>query len=163
MATMWRSNAAMYVTVPYNKVLFSILYFFNQPIRGWFWNCPHKWFHTNLLMLNYDKTHFLLFLTKTDHENIMRVSFGNRKIATTESLKFLGLTIDTFLTWKHHIGELTSRLNKACYAIRSIMPFMSLELLRSTYFSYVHSIIASGIIFWGNSSYSEDIFKILKV
>ena len=24
---MWRSNAFMYVTVPYNKVLFSILYF----------------------------------------------------------------------------------------------------------------------------------------
>ena len=24
MATMWRSNAVMYVTVPYNKVLFSI-------------------------------------------------------------------------------------------------------------------------------------------
>ena len=34
MATMWRSNAVMYVTVPYNKVLFSILYFFKQPIRG---------------------------------------------------------------------------------------------------------------------------------
>jgi hypothetical protein len=30
----------MYVTVPYNKVLFSIVYFFNQPIGGWFWNCP---------------------------------------------------------------------------------------------------------------------------
>jgi len=29
----------MYVTVPYNKVLFSILYFFNQPIGSWFWNC----------------------------------------------------------------------------------------------------------------------------
>jgi len=27
MGTMWRSNAVMYVTVPYNKILFSILYF----------------------------------------------------------------------------------------------------------------------------------------
>jgi hypothetical protein len=27
MATMWRSNAVIYVTVPYNEVLFSILYF----------------------------------------------------------------------------------------------------------------------------------------
>jgi len=25
---MWRSNAVMYVTLPYNKILFSILYFF---------------------------------------------------------------------------------------------------------------------------------------
>ena len=85
----------------------------------------------------------------------MQVSFGNRKITTVQSLKFWGLTIDTTLTWKHYIGELTSRLNKACYAIRSIRPFMSIDILRSTYFSYARSIISYGIIFWGNSFYSE--------
>jgi len=63
----------------------------------------------------------------------MKVSFGNKKIATVQNLKFLGLNIDTTLTWKH-IDELISRLNKACYAIRSIKLFMSLEVLRSTYF-----------------------------
>ena len=89
----------------------------------------------------------------------MQASFINRKIATTQSLKFLGLTIETLLTWKYHIGDLTSRLNKACYAIRSIKPFMSLDVLRSTYFSYVHSIISYGIIFWGDSSHSEEIFN----
>jgi len=39
---------------------------------------------------------------------------------------------------------------------------MSLDVLRSTYFSYAHSILSYGIIFWGNSSYSDDIFKIQK-
>ena len=37
-------------------------------------------------------------------------------------------------------------LNKACYAI----------------ISYVHSLISYGIIFWGNSSHSEEILKIHK-
>jgi len=46
-------------------------------------------------MLNYDKTYFLQFLTKTDHEINMQVSFGNRKIAASRSLKFLRLTLDT--------------------------------------------------------------------
>ena len=64
----------------------------------------------------------------------MQVSFDNRKIATTQSFKFLGLTIDTSLTWKHHIGELPIRMNKACYAIRLIKLFMSLDVLRITYF-----------------------------
>jgi len=63
------------------------------------------------------------------------------------------------LNWKCHI---TSRPNKACYAIRSIKPFMSLDVLRSTYFSYVHSIVSYGIIFWGNSSHNDEIFKIQK-
>jgi len=111
-------------------------------------------------MLNYDKTYFLQFLTKTDNEINMQVSFGNRKIYCSK-FKIFG-TINTTLTWKHHIGELTSGLNKACYAIRSIKPFMSLDVLRSTYFLYVHSVISYGNIFWGNSSHSEEIFKIRK-
>jgi len=92
----------------------------------------------------------------------MQVSFGSRKIATVQSLTFLVLIIDTTLTWKHHIGELTSRLNKACYAIKSIRLFMSIDVLRSTYFPYAHSFISYGIIFWWSSSYSENIFDIQK-
>ena len=92
----------------------------------------------------------------------MQVLFGNINIATTQSLKFLGLTIDTSTTWKYHIGELTSRLNKACYTIRLIKPFMSLNVMRSTYFAYIHSVISYGIIFWESSSQSGDIFQIQK-
>ena len=47
----------------------------------------NKLFHSRLLMLNYDKTYFLEFLTKTDHEFNMQVSFGNRKIATAQCSK----------------------------------------------------------------------------
>jgi hypothetical protein len=100
--------------------------------------------------------------TGSDCEMDIQVSFSNRKIATAQILKLLGLTVDTSLTLKCHIGELTSRLNMSCYAIRSIKPFMSLDVLRSTYYLYVHSIISYGIIFWGNSSHSEEIFKIQK-
>jgi len=39
---------------------------------------------------------------------------------------------------------------------------MFLDVLRSTYFSYDHSIISCGIIFWGNSYHSEEIFKTQK-
>ena len=62
-------------------------------------NEVNKWFCSNLLTLNYDKTYFLQFSTKTDYKINMQVSFGDRKFATTQSLKFLGLTIDTTLTW----------------------------------------------------------------
>jgi hypothetical protein len=79
----------------------------------------------------------------------------------TQSLKFLVLTVDTSLTWKY-VGELTCRLNEACCAVRSIQLFMSLDVLKTTYFWYVHSVISYGIIFWGNSSHSEEIFRTKK-
>jgi hypothetical protein len=88
------------------------------------------------------------FATKTDQEISMQILFGDRRIATAWSLKFLGLIIDNSLTWRHHIIELTSRLKLACFAIRSITPFLSIDVLRGIYFSYMHSIIPHGIIFW---------------
>ena len=66
------------------------------------------------------------------------------------------------MSWKVHIDELTSKLNKVCYVIKSVKSFMLLEVLRIIYFSYVHSVISYGIIFLGvrNSSHSKIIFKI---
>jgi len=52
---MSRRSAVVYVTVPYYKVLFSLLYFFNQPIGGWFWNF--------LRTLNEINWTFMFFLT----------------------------------------------------------------------------------------------------
>jgi hypothetical protein len=60
------------------------------------------------------------------------------------------------------LSSATTGMSYAIRSIRSIKPFMSGDVLRSTYFSYAHSIISYGIILWGNSSYSEDIFKIQK-
>jgi hypothetical protein len=37
-----------------------------------------------------------------------------------------------------------------------------LDVLRTIYFSNVHSVISYGIIFWGNSHFSINIFKIQK-
>jgi hypothetical protein len=88
-------------------------------------------------------------MTKTNKIIDTQISFGNKHIAVVHSTKFLGLTTDTCLSWKYHIEELKSKLNKACYAVNSVKPFMSLEVLRMAYFSYVHSILSSGIIFWG--------------
>ena len=65
-------------------------------------------------------------------------------------------------SWKDHIAAITSKLNKACYAIRSIKRFLSVNILRMIYFSYVHSVMSYGIIFWGNSHHSNSIFKIQK-
>jgi hypothetical protein len=39
---------------------------------------------------------------------------------------------------------------------------MSIDLMKTIYYSYVHSILAYGIIFWGNSHFNNSIFKIKK-
>ena len=64
------------------------------------------------------------------------------------------------MSWKDHVDVLSKKLNKACYALRSIKPLLSTDTLRMIYFSYVHSIMLYGIIFWGNSHLINSVFKI---
>jgi hypothetical protein len=55
-----------------------------------------------------------------------------------------------------------SKLNSACFAVRTVKSIMSQNALRIMYYSYVHSIITYGIIVWGNSLYSIKMFRIQK-
>jgi len=121
------------------------------------------WFQSNLLTMNYSKTHFMQFLTKKQCTRKIQIIAPNS--INSNSTKFLGLTIDDSLSWKDHTCAITSKLNKACYAIQSVKPFLSREILRMVYFSYVHTVLSYGIIFWGNSHLYiiNNVFKILKI
>jgi hypothetical protein len=92
----------------------------------------NEWFQGTQLSLNYDKTYFLQFVIKTN-KSIPKYLLETNP-TPIHSTKFLGLTVDSSLSWKYHIEELKSKLNKACYAIKSFKPFMSLEVLKMTYF-----------------------------
>jgi hypothetical protein len=91
-----------------------------------------------------------------------QVVISNSLITNINSTKFLGLIIDSTLSWKDRITDLTPKLNKACYVIRKLTFLRSPEVLRMVYFSCFHSIMSYGIIFWGNSHHSINIFKIQK-
>ena len=80
-------------------------------------------------------------------------------IRETNSTKFLGLDVDSS-SWKNHIVQMMFKLDTACYAIRYVQHCMYQDTLKSIYFSYFHSILSYGIIFWGNSAYSSNIFKV---
>jgi len=122
----------------------------------------NDWFRDNSLSLNFYKTYFLQFRPKSSYENNIKVSCDNKLIKETKSTKFLGLDIDSSLSWKNHIDHMMIKLSTACYAIRYVKHFMSQDTLRTIYSSYFHSILLYGIIFLGNSAHSSNIFKIEK-
>jgi len=85
-----------------------------------------------------------------------------KQISKIYNTKFLGLINHNNLSWGFHTDDIAPKLKKACYVIRSVKPFLSLEILRMIYFSLLHSIIPYGTIFGGTSSYSKVIFKFQK-
>jgi hypothetical protein len=53
-------------------------------------------------------------------------------------------------------------LGSACYAVRAIKPYTSYETMKIVYFSYFHSIMTYGPIFWGKSPLCFHIFRLQK-
>jgi hypothetical protein len=124
------------------------------------YNVIDDWFNKNLLSLNTTKTYYINFTTK----NKVTRDMGDigTVLTSTNHIKFLGLNIQNDITWDRHIAEVVKKLNTACYMIRNLKPMVSTKTLISVYYSYFHSIMTYGVMFWGNSSHAERIFKIQK-
>ena len=119
------------------------------------------WFKLNQLVLKYNKTHYLQFNMKNSREYVLKLNYQGNYVNSSPHTEFLGLIIDDSLLWKAHIDQMMSKLNTACFVIRTLQA-MSTETLRMVYFAYVHSIMSYGIILGGNQPYSEKTFKIQK-
>ena len=66
------------------------------------------------------------------------------------------------MLWKEHIISLAIKLNKASFAIREIKNLLNLNELKTIYYSYFHSVMSYGIIFWGTSHFATNVFRIQK-
>ena len=122
----------------------------------------NSWFKINLLVLNYNKTHYLQFNTKNSRDYDLKLNYQGNYVKSSTNTKFLGLNIDDSVSWKVHIDQMMSKLSSICFVIWTIQAIMSQENLRMVYFAYVHSIMSYGLILWGNQPHSEKIFKIQK-
>jgi hypothetical protein len=72
-------------------------------------------------------------LTERDMEDISSL------ITSSNHSKFLGLTIDSTLTWERHIENIINKVCTTCYMIRNIQPFMSVNTLKIVYYSFILS------------------------
>jgi hypothetical protein len=106
--------------------------------------CLRDWFNTNLLSLNNNKTNLMHFTTKII-VIYLNITCANEIINNISNLKFLGLEINSTLSWKNHVDMIVPKLSKACHAIRIMKPFVSLVILRMIYYAYFHSIMNYGI------------------
>jgi len=121
-----------------------------------------NWFQANSLSVNIEKTQFIQFFSKNYDNSDSKISLDLHYIPRVNETKFLGVHINNTLSWTAHIQKISPKLCSACYAIRFVKPFVSMEMLKTISYNYFHSIISYGIIFWGNSTHSIKIFGLQK-
>ena len=84
-----------------------------------------KWLTTNRIALNVDKSHFVPFHSSSSniHHRKIRIKIRNKRITEENGVKFLGVLLDSTLSWTPHITELSKKLSKT-----TGMPKVRLEL-----------------------------------
>jgi hypothetical protein len=85
-----------------------------------------------------------------------------KKKANVYNTNFLGLTLNNTLSWRTHIDTIIHKLSLASFALRVVKQFSSQDSLKMVYYSYFHFVMTYGLIFWGNSHYSNIIFRLQK-
>jgi hypothetical protein len=125
-------------------------------------NRIQKWYRANILLLNKDKTAIIHFPSGIACRSMDNTNSTSDKTYPTDSLKFLGVTIESSLTWGKHTDLITSKLNSLGYMIRSLRPVLTVNVIKQIYFSYIHSILSYNIIFWGSAPSSKTVFIVQK-
>ena len=123
-------------------------------------NNLYEWFCANKLSLNAKKTKYIVI--RAPHFNCnfehLKVSIKNTElcqIGTTfeeQSTKFLGIYLDEFLSWKHHIHHVNNKISRALFQIKQVKHFLPVESLKTLYFALIHPHILYGILAWGNAT-----------
>lgn len=123
-----------------------------------------EWLTSNLLTLNLDKTKFITFAPRiasqpaspfnlTAHKccSIANTSCSCNVIMRTNSIKYLGVIIDSTMSWNEHIGSLVSRVRKLIFVFKKLRSSADFHTLKVVYSALGHSIITYCIGAWGGS------------
>jgi len=123
------------------------------------------WLCANRLSLNASKTEFIIFRPPRLNLN-KRVTLKLNGVTIFEStkIKYLGIILDSRLSWKHHVNELCKKLGRTLGMIYKVRHLCTPSVLRSLYFSLFNSHLSYGLSVWGQciAEYSEKIKLIQK-
>ena len=111
-----------------------------------------SWLNGNKISLNFKKTEMVIFKSKRKkYESDSKIKLWGKRLYPTESVKYLGVKIDTNLNWEYHVNDLSIKLNRANALLFKMKKYVSLKLLRSSYFVIFDSYLSYCCLVWAQN------------
>jgi hypothetical protein len=124
-----------------------------------------EWLNANRLSLNVDKTHYTVFKSKRRIiETSNTLCINGTMIGQVDHTKFLGVNIDSKLTWDKHISMVKSKVARGIGIICKARHLLGIKSLVTLYYSLIYSHFTYCIEVWGSASaiYINTLFKLQK-
>lgn len=113
----------------------------------------NEWFLINKLTLNQDKTKFLPFTSYLNNlPNFSQLEIDkDLKILGADTVKYLGIIIDSHFRWDKQIKNIISRTRYLVTRFAYLKAYLKLDNLKSVYHALVQSRFKYGIVGWGSA------------
>jgi hypothetical protein len=124
-----------------------------------------EWLNVNKLSLNVSKTHYMLFTPPRlkVHYNI-NLYTNNTEIHSVTQTKFLGVMLDSKLSWKPHMKYISTKVSKNIGILSKAKRYLEFKSLTCLYYSFIYPYIVYCIAVWGGANVStlEPLIKVQK-
>ena len=111
-----------------------------------------NWLNANKISLNVKKTEMIIFKSKQKKlRGELKIKLCGKRLYPTESVKNLGVTIATNLTWQHHVNDLSIKLKRANAVPFKMRKYVSLKKLRYIYFPIFVSYVSYCCLVWAQN------------
>lgn len=115
-----------------------------------------KFFNDNLLSLNLSKTKYMLFHSPrkklTPHNELKLEQIIIEKITC---FKYLGLYLDSTISWVDHIKIIEKKVASLCGIMRRVSSFVPYHALLKFYYAFIHSHLNYLVSVWGRACISH--------
>ena len=109
-------------------------------------NKLYLWLNVNRLSLNIDNTNYIIFYPYNKQmKQHITIKIINKAIHEKEFIKYLGVFIDSTLSWKHQISNISKKLLQAIGIMYKLRPFSPLQVMKNVYYSLIYSLIIYAI------------------
>jgi len=111
----------------------------------------NNWLVANKLSLNVKKTKYMLFYKHPKTVPNLHIDINNNEIERVESFNFLGLHLNTHLTWNTHLSAISKKISRIIgliYKMKLILPF---NIVLSLYNTLILPHINYCLLSWGQN------------
>jgi exonuclease III len=116
----------------------------------------YRWTLNNRLSVNVDKTFSLLFTNRShDVNNELKVYLNGIGIDFALNTKFLGVILDSSLTFKNHIDHVCNKVSRQIGILYKLRSYVPEKVMRDLYYSLVHPYLIYCNLVWGGTSSSH--------
>ena len=110
-----------------------------------------SWLNANRLALNITKTNFVIFAANNKQLKNVTLLINKKAIQQTDHVKYLGVIIDSQLTFTKHIANVTKKVSRVAGLMHRIRGSIDNNTLRMIYYSLIYPHLLYGIPIWGNA------------